>query len=380
MNVFDPHILRELYTNYIWLFNFAVLIIAGLLTYYFIPKVLWLAREKNLFKTINSRSSHRGKVPSLGGVAFYIVFILVITLLQSAADHVTGNHLIGAVTIMFMIGVKDDLVISTARVKLIGQMLATTFIIFSPVMKLTTLSGFMGIYEIPSMVGYIISAFIIIAIVNSYNLIDGVNGLAGIIGIVISGVFALTFALIGDHNFFVLLSLFVMGTLTSFLRFNFSRGDKKIFMGDSGSLMMGLIFGVLTIKLLKINQDIELIGAGGDVQHRLLFLGAVLFLLFFDTSRVMIVRLLKKESPFKADRNHLHHILLDLGLSHLKTSIILGVLNMLIIGLYIFLGSRLSTVWLIVSLAAIYILLFALCGLAKRVVLKKNYQKSFAKN
>ena len=372
MNVFDPEILKGLFQSYSWLFNFSVLFVAGFLTYYFLSRVLWVAKKKNLYKDVNNRSSHSGQIPSLGGIAFYFVFILLVTVLQTAVGHSIGNHLIGAVTIMFMIGVKDDLVISTARVKLVGQIMATMFIIFSPAMKLTSLGGFMGIYEIPGFLGYFITAFIIIAIVNSYNLIDGINGLAGIIGIVISAVYAMAFSLVKGYEFFVLLSLFSMGTLLAFLRYNFSRGAKKMFMGDSGSLMMGLIIGVLTINLLKINQPIDLIGPGGDPQLRLLFLGAVLFIPFFDTSRVMLVRLLNKRSPFDADRNHLHHILLDLGLSHPQTSAILGAANLGIVVLYIFLSKYLTSIWLIVSLAAVYGLLFAVCGIAKREVTHRN--------
>src|SRR5690554_2630360 len=179
MNIFDPIVLKELYNSYAWFFNFAVLLIAGLLTYYLIPKVVWVAKEKGLYKKINSRSSHTGRVPSLGGIAFFITFIIIVSILQTVAEHELGNYLIGAVTIMFVVGVKDDLVVSSARVKLIGQLLATAFIIFSPAMQISSLHGFLGIDEIPVFLGYILSSFIIIAIVNSYNLIDGINGLAG---------------------------------------------------------------------------------------------------------------------------------------------------------------------------------------------------------
>src|SRR5690554_7569721 len=227
MNIFDPIVLKELYNSYAWFFNFAVLLIAGLLTYYLIPQVVWVAKEKGLYKNINSRSSHTGRVPSLGGIAFFIAFVLVVSILQTVAEYESGNYLIGAVTIMFIVGVKDDLVVSSARVKLIGRLLATAFIIFSPAMQISSLHGFLGIDEIPVFLGYILSSFIIIAIVNSYNLIDGINGLAGIIGIVVSGVYAVAFSLIEGQDFFLLLSLFCFGTLVAFLRFNFSRSEER---------------------------------------------------------------------------------------------------------------------------------------------------------
>src|SRR5690554_782923 len=142
--------------------------------------------------------------------------------------------------------------------------------------------------------------------------------------------------------------------------------------------MMGFILGVLSVRLLRIHTDIEFIGAGGDAKNRLLFLGAALFIMFFDTSRVMIVRKWKGKSPFRADRNHMHHILLDLGLSHLKTSVLLGAFNFMIVAIYFVLSANLSTTWLIVSLGVIYIALFSFCGHCKKIVNKKIPQEKVA--
>ncbi len=357
------------------LFTLSVGIGTFLVTYYLIPKVLWIVREKDLYKPVIQRSAHSNATPTLGGVAFFTTFVLVVSMLQSFYVLPTGNHLIAAVTLMFMVGLKDDLVVSTAKVKLIGQLLAAAFIVFSPEMQLTSLYGFMGIHEIPAAIGYLLSAFIVIALVNAYNLIDGINGLAAIIGIVVSTAYGIGFYLIGAP-FFTLICVVVIGILLAYLPFNFSRGRKRIFMGDSGSLMIGLVLGFLTIKMLSLPVNIPWIDPGNEPAHRILMVLAVLFIPTFDTARVILIRLWKRQSPFEADANHTHHILLGLRLSHLKSSLLLGALNVLVIVIYSLISPLLTTLWLSLSLVLIYILVFAICEWAATKVLKQKQEKS----
>ena len=246
MNILNQDIILELFRNNYLLF-IAVLYLATCgFTFYLIPKVLWVSKEKNLTAGVNERSSHKVEIPSFGGVAFYMCIILVLAMIQSLRLTYVGNHLIAAITILFMVGIKDDLVVSTARVKFFGQIAATCFVIFSPELQLHNLYGFLGIYEIPQSIGIMITGFIVIALINAYNLIDGIDGLAGIIGIVISAIYAWIFYTT-NHPFYVLISVSVTGILSAYLRFNFSRGHRKIFMGDSGSLIIGLILGMKTI-------------------------------------------------------------------------------------------------------------------------------------
>lgn len=351
MNILDHEVILQLFrTNYL-LFAGTVFLIAFVLTFYLIPKVLWVTREKDLMKEINDRSSHNNKkIPNFGGVAFFIVLVLMTLLLQSVKTTFTGNHLIIAATLLFMVGLKDDLVVSTARVKLFGQITAAFFLVFTPELQITSLHGFLGIYEIPQIVSYFLSAFAVLAIVNSYNLIDGIDGLASMAGIVISLTFALVFY-ITSNPYFVLVSLTVAGILAAFLRFNFSREKRKIFMGDSGSLVIGLVIACLTLKALAIpmNTRFEFLNEG-----RLLFIASILFLPLFDTTRVMLIRLLKGGSPFVADRNHIHHILLDRGYSHKKSCLILSVINIGIILIFVSLAYNLNSEFLSVVIAGVF--------------------------
>ena len=361
MNILNQEILLEIFHRYNLFFVMALFAGGFLLTWYLIPKVLWVSREKNLVASVNSRSSHARETPSFGGVAFYITFILLLSVLQGLRLTYAGNTLIAAVTILFMVGLKDDLVVSTARVKLVGQFAAAGFIIFSPELQLTNLHGFLGIYEIPEIAGYFINTFLVVAVVNAYNLIDGIDGLAALVGIVISGVLAYIFHSAGQA-YYMMVSMGLAGILCGFLRYNFSRGHKKIFMGDSGSLLVGLVIAFLAIKLLVMKPVGQMIGLGYDPANRLLFLGCVLFIPVFDTLRVMLIRLGHGKSPFSPDKNHAHHVLLDLGFTHWKASLSLALLNLLVIGLFFYFANKLTHLWLALLVVLVYaagFLLFA---------------------
>ena len=353
MNILDQEIILEFFRgNYLW---FIAAVFTGTfgLTFYLIPKVLWVSREKNLMADVNERSSHSTAIPTFGGVAFFITIILVLSILQSMRLTYIGNHLIAALTILFMVGLKDDLVISTARVKLVGQIAAAMFLIFSPELRFNSLHGFLGIQEIPEVLGFLIKAFLVLGLINAYNLIDGIDGLAAIIGIVISGVYAACFYAIKEP-YYVLVSISVAGILAGFLRFNFSRGKRKIFMGDAGSLVIGLLLAFLSLKILVMQPDVPMMKLGYHPGNRLLFLASILFIPIFDTLRVIIIRKSAGKSAFDPDRNHLHHVLLDLGLSHWKASLSLGLLNLIVFGIFFSLSNQLPHLWLIFVVVLLY--------------------------
>jgi len=365
MNLLNHEVLLELFRAYYLLFVMCMFLGAFVLTYFLIPKVLWVSKEKNLMAEVVGRSAHSTETPSFGGVAFYITLIMVLALIQSLRLNYVGAHLIGAITILFMVGLKDDLVISTARVKLFGQIAAACFLVFSPEMHLTTLYGFLGIHEIPEILGLLLTGFLIIALINAYNLIDGIDGLAALVGIVICTAYATVFY-ISENPYYVLISVSLGGILTAFLRFNYSRGERKIFMGDSGSLIVGLVLAFLSIKFLVMSPYLPMIREGFSPSNRLLFLACILFIPVFDTLRVILLRLLKGVSPFSADREHTHHILLDLGLSHKKAGIFLASLNLLVISTYWFFSNMLSNLWLSFLVAAMYGAMFLMFYLLKK--------------
>jgi len=370
MNLLNHEVILELFHSYYLLFVLCMFLGAFAVTFYIIPKVLWVSKEKNLMAEVVGRSAHSTETPSFGGVAFYITLIMVLALIQSLRLNYVNGHLIGAITILFMVGLKDDLVISTARVKLFGQIAAACFLIFSPAMHLTNLHGFLGIYEIPGILGFLLTGFLVIGLINAYNLIDGIDGLAALVGIVICTAYAVVFY-ISENPYFVLISVSLAGILCAFLRFNYSRGQRKIFMGDSGSLIVGLVLAFLSIKLLVMTPYLPMIREGFSPSNRLLFVACILFIPVFDTLRVILLRLLKGDSPFSADREHTHHILLDLGLSHKKSGFFLASLNILVISSFWFLSNKLSNVWLTFLVAAMYGAMFFMFYLLKKKSLVK---------
>ncbi|MDT0294034.1 glycosyltransferase family 4 protein [Mesonia ostreae] len=369
MNILDQEVLLDIFHRYYLFFTGGVFLLAFVLTWYFTPKVLWVSREKNLMKEVNERSSHKDAVPPFGGVAFFLVLVLILSLLQSLRTTATGNHLIIGITFLFMAGLKDDLVISTAKLKFMSQLFASAFIIFSPEMQLTNLHGFLGIFLIPAAFGYTLKALIVVALINAYNLIDGIDGLASIAGIIISLTYATVFYATG-HPYYVLVSLMVVGILGAFLRFNFSRGGRKMFMGDGGSLVMGFMIAFLSLKFLAMEPFEPLSEQGFIPENRLLFVLAVLFIPIFDTLRVIIIRLRSGKTPFEADRNHMHHVLLDNGRTHKQASFLLGGINLLVIGLYIILSQLfLKSIGLTLAMIVIFILAaVAFNALKKRAV------------
>jgi len=365
MNLLNHEVLLELFQAYYLLFVMCMFLGTFAVTFYLIPKVLWVSKEKNLMAEVVGRSAHSTETPSFGGVAFYITLIMVLALIQSLRLNYVGGHLIGAITILFMVGLKDDLVISTARIKLFGQIAAACFLIFSPEMHLSTLNGFLGIYEIPEILGLLFTGFLIIALINAYNLIDGIDGLAALVGIVICTTYAVVFY-IYESPYYLLISVSLGGILSAFLRFNYSGGERKIFMGDSGSLVVGLLLAFLSIKFLVMPPYLPMIREGFSTSNRFLFVACILFIPVFDTLRVILLRLLKGDSPFSADREHTHHILLDLGLSHKKAGIFLASLNLLVIGAFSLLSYRWSNLWLTFLVVAMYGAMFLMFYLLKK--------------
>jgi UDP-N-acetylmuramyl pentapeptide phosphotransferase/UDP-N-acetylglucosamine-1-phosphate transferase len=353
MNIFSSEILQQMFWSHYLLFTALFFIASFIITYIIIPKVILVSYLKELTVPVNSRSAHIIPTPSFGGVAFFTTLILMVSLIQSMLFRSEGNNLIAGLTVLFMVGLKDDLIISSPVVKIIGQLMAIAFIIFLPQLQITSLHGFLGIYEVHPILSIVMALVLMLAIINAYNLIDGIDGLAGIIGIIICSIYAILFVLSGQ-NFFFLICVTIVGILTAFLRYNLSSGINKIFMGDSGSLIIGFLIGFLTLRYLTIDPFI-ILNYEFKAENRIVFILAILFIPTFDTTRIVFARLLKKKNPFIADRNHAHHILIDLGLSHVKASIILGFLNVLIVFLFLLLGRYYSSMVMVPVMGILFL-------------------------
>ncbi len=290
-------------------------ILAFIITFFAIPVIIQIAKTKKLFDEPDERKVHKEVIPTLGGVGIFAGFIIAILMcvpndLALAADVNKLKYFAASAIVIFFLGLKDDIMDLSATKKFIGQIIAAGIIVRFGSIYLNNMHGFLGITTIPYYASVFLTIFTIIVITNSFNLIDGVDGLAGSLGLVTSLVFGIYFYFAKEYTYSVM-AFSLTGATAGFLIYNYS--PAKIFMGDTGSLLLGLINAVLVIKFINVA------GSEGNnfSLHASPALGyAILSVPLFDTLRVFSLRILDRRSPFSADRMHVHHYLLDLGFSH----------------------------------------------------------------
>ncbi|MFY0632005.1 MAG: undecaprenyl/decaprenyl-phosphate alpha-N-acetylglucosaminyl 1-phosphate transferase [Flavobacteriaceae bacterium] len=346
-NFFEPNIIN--YTVFAFVGSF-------LLTFYLIPKIINVVNHKQLMDSPNSRSSHEQLTPTFGGVSFYLIIILALLFLGKLIDDENISlNIVAAITILLFTGLKDDLVVISNFSKLIGQISAVCVFLYESSYTNLNFFGAFGLTEVTGVAGFGIMLLLMLLIINALNLIDGIDGLAASIGVVSLSCFAYIYYQL-DEPFFVVLCIGMVGSLLAFLRFNFST-KKKIFMGDTGALILGFIIAVMSVKFLSLSAaDYEVVSV--VPQHSIFIVIAILVFPFFDMTRVFALRIFNKRNPFLADNNHTHHILLNLGNSHTKSSVLI-ILFSTIITIFLFLAStKIHNSWLLLGVYALTFLLF----------------------
>jgi len=304
------------------------LLLAFGITFYSIPAIITVAEEKHLFDVPDERKVHKSPIPSLGGLGIFAGFIMaMLVTIPFKGSVMSFQYIVAACLIVFFVGIKDDILIITPLKKFLGQFLAAGVLVFKGGFLLTNMHGLFGINELTQPFSYALTIFAIVGITNAFNLIDGVDGLAASLGVLICAALGVFFIVNGDYDYGCL-AFSMMGSLLAFLIFNFS--PAKIFMGDTGSLIVGLIAAVMVIHFVQIAPTAPVI----SMQASPVIGIAVMFIPLFDTIRVFGSRMLKGKSPFTPDRNHIHHILLDKGLSHrmVTMSLVFANLIMIILG------------------------------------------------
>lgn len=284
--------------------------LAFFITFSAIPVIIQVADAKKLFDIPDARKVHLTPIPSLGGLGIFaglILAFLVTFPLQLAPEF---QYFMAAALVIFFLGLKDDILVISPIKKLIGQFIAAFLIIYKGGIQIHSMHGFLGVYELPEVTSLALTYLTVIVIINSFNLIDGVDGLAGSLGLMTALIFGSYFYYIGQVPY-ATLSFILGGSLLGFLIFNHS--PARIFMGDTGSLLLGLMNAILVVKFINVadNPGISLpLTATPAIGF------AILMVPLFDTIRVFSLRILNRRSPFSPDRNHIHHLLLDRGLSH----------------------------------------------------------------
>ena len=298
------------------------IITSFLITYLAIPKVIFFAEKLRLFDSAGDRASHVGSVPIFGGIAIFsgIIFSLLFW-----ADIENIQYLLVSILIIFVVGVIDDLLFLSPFKKIVGQVLATLIIIFLGDLQIDNMHGVLGVYDLPDWIATLFTIFVVIVITNGYNLIDGVDGLASGIGVISSFSFGIISLIMGQIDM-AIVAFTLMGALLGFLRYNFF--PAKIFMGDTGSLVVGMILSILAINCIRYGLVTEIIKFPN--KGPLLSI-AVLAIPLFDSLRIFVARIIKGRHPLSPGRGHIHHALLGLGFGHKKTSFILYFLSITMI-------------------------------------------------
>lgn len=317
--------MKEFLIHHQLLTYIGVIFLATAISVIAIPSIIHVSNMRHLFDDMESeRKHHQHKISRLGGVAIFCSFTIVSLIFLSYSVALPANFLLTSCIMLFALGLKDDLAGVGSITKFGVQIIAAAIIVFLGGVYLTSFYGIFGIYEINYFFGAIFSITTIVLCINAFNLIDGIDGLAGTIGAIVNASFGVLFFYMGQFEI-ACIAFSMLGAIIGFLVFNYS--PAKIFMGDTGSFLIGFISIVLAIKYIELNKF-----APNALPQPLFYSApsiaiAILIIPIFDTCRIFTIRLLKGRSPFMADRNHIHHRLLLLGLNHMQSTLLLMLTN-----------------------------------------------------
>lgn len=293
-----------------------------LITFISIPTIVKISRRKNLMDEPGIRSSHLRRIPNLGGVAIFFS-IAVCSSIFAFELFSLYKFLFASLVILLYVGVMDDIVVMRAYKKLIAQIIVTSLIVIGSDVRIRSFFGVLNIYELSYVTSVFFSIFVFIVLINAFNLIDGIDGLSGGYSIICSALFGLSYFRLGEYNYpLVILSAVIIGSILGFLYYNLSNYRiYKIFMGDTGSMIMGFLLAFTAICFMDIFIDKNLPDVPRyHLQSAPAVTVAILILPIVDTLNVIIKRLIRRQSVFTADKNHIHHSLLELGLTHRRSS------------------------------------------------------------
>lgn len=287
------------------------------------PLLIRILHKQHVLDEGGRRKIHKGQIPSMGGIVIFLAFTFAMLAWIPPNDVFNRKFLFSAIILMFITGLRDDIIPLRPRYKLVAQILSAAIVVSLTDIRIVSFYGFLGINELPLWVSYTISAFTIIVITNAYNLIDGIDGLAGTVAVISFSFLAVWFYLVGNVEYTIIM-FGMTGAVLGFLYYNWHKAS--IFMGDTGSMFIGFMLAISAIAFIKMNGDLV---ASDSIYHFSASISmAIAIVLFplFDTLRVFIIRLSQGKSPFIADKQHIHHHLLRLGYTHAEATAIIGVI------------------------------------------------------
>lgn len=328
-----------------------------IITFYAIPTIIKISRRKNLMDEPGLRSSHIRKIPNLGGIALFASIGFCAPIFAYELFE-TYKFLFASLVILLYIGVMDDVVVVRAYKKLIAQILVTVLMVLGSDVRISSFFGLFGVYEISYFFSVLVSTVIFIILINAFNLIDGIDGLSGGFAIICSLIFGISYFRLGEYNYpLVVLCAIIIGSVLAFLYYNLSNYRvNKIFMGDTGSLILGFLLAftaIIFINLFIDKADVNI--PKYHLQSAPVIAIAILILPIVDTLNVIIIRLLQRKSPLDPDKNHIHHKLLKLNLTHRRSSFYIIVYYIFVVGIaYYFRHLHINLLFTIVMAAGFF--------------------------
>jgi UDP-GlcNAc:undecaprenyl-phosphate GlcNAc-1-phosphate transferase len=290
-------------------------------TYLTLPAIIRIAHSKHLCDVPGERSSHHHITPTLGGVGIFSGILLALITLVSFDTFAGLQYFIAGLLLIFLLGLKDDLEPIAAPRKLLFQFGVATIIVYACDLRITSMHGLLGFTtDFTYSLSFVVSVFTMLVIMNAFNLIDGINGLAASIGVLVSTLLAGWFYGVGEQDF-ALVATITAAAYLAYLPYNLSR-PARTFMGDSGSLVLGTLIATLLLRFIAVNETLALADSYHFDDIAVVAMGFVIVPLF-DTLRVFATRMFRGCSPLSADRRHIHHLLVDLGWSHARATAVL---------------------------------------------------------
>ena len=313
--------------NLFVVFTFLASVLLGVVT---IPRIVLISRKKRLFDEISERKMHHGNIPRLGGVAFSPAFLFSVSLGMGLRYYFgfevnemplaievfrESMMLITGLTMIFFTGLADDLTGLSYKSKFVMQIAAACTMLYGSG-GISNMGGLFGLYELPAVVGGVLTVGMVVLMMNAYNLIDGIDGLCSGLSLLALGTLCVWFWWIGLYVYAMLVAG-ICGVLSVFFFYNVSKARMKIFMGDTGSLTLGYMIAFFGLKFYNLNIDSDLY----NIQAAPAILLGLVLVPVFDTMRVFIVRIKSGLSPFYPDKRHIHHKILRLGLTHAQSAL-----------------------------------------------------------
>lgn len=299
------------------------------------PIVISILTKAKIGDVPGGRKIHKKFTPSMGGIGFVLSTLVSMGIWAWQFPLPDIRYLLGAIAVMFFVGLRDDMVELKAKHKLAGQFVAVVLVVVAGDIRIKDFHGFLGLHEIPLLISYGFSSFVLLALTNAFNLIDGLDGLAGTVASISLALLGGWFYIQGLESFAVL-SFTLLGGVLAFMIFNWH--PAKIFMGDTGSLTLGFALGSLVVAFMEYNAALPV---GAFLKLEPSFTAGIVLMIYplYDMARVFTRRISQGRHPMTADKSHIHHFLMRMGMKHNQVALVLGFLQFILIFLVFALGN-----------------------------------------